>query len=126
MRKDFSHLDEFRVNHGKYISYPGDRFGAFKIRRNDLVYTIIAADGSPESGGWEHASVHLRHKRNLEIPLKRTPTWEEMCYVKHLFWDPEEPVIQFHPPQSSYVNIHPYVLHLWYHPNQLTPPIALV
>ena len=40
-------------------------------------------------------------------------TGSEMCFVKDLFWDDEETVVQFHPPRSEYVNYHPYCLHLW-------------
>ena len=55
-------------------------------------------------GGWEHISVGYKN---------RTPTWDEMCIVKDIFFDEEECVVQYHPPKSEYVNNHPYVLHLW-------------
>lgn len=61
---------------------------------------VIASDGE----GWEHCSVSLKH---------RVPKWSEMCLVKSLFWDDEDCVVQYHPPKSSYVNIHENVLHLW-------------
>jgi hypothetical protein len=57
-------------------------------------------------GGWEHVSVtHAHHGR--------TPTWDEMCFCKGLFWDDEETVVQYHPPKSRYINNHPFVLHLF-------------
>lgn len=56
------------------------------------------------SGGWKHVSVSL---------ARRCPTWEEMCRVKDIFWGEDECVVQFHPPKSEYVNLHPYCLHLW-------------
>ena len=59
-----------------------------------------ASDGM----GWEHVSVSRPD---------RCPTWEEMCFIKSLFWDSEDRVVQFHPPESEYINDHPYVLHLW-------------
>lgn len=43
----------------------------------------------------------------------RCPTWEEMCYVKDVFWRPDEMVLQYHPPIQNYVNQNNYVLHLW-------------
>jgi hypothetical protein len=43
----------------------------------------------------------------------RTPNWPEMCFVKGLFWDDEECVVQFHPSRSEYVNNHRGCLHLW-------------
>jgi hypothetical protein len=75
--------------------------GLFMMRYSPgVVIRMIAAVGD----GWEHVSVSLED---------RTPLWEEMCAVKDIFWDEEETVIQFHPAKSSYVNHHPYCLHLW-------------
>lgn len=54
--------------------------------------------------GWDHVSVSRSG---------RCPDWEEMCRVKDAFFEPEECVIQFHPPKSRYVNMHPFCLHLW-------------
>jgi hypothetical protein len=34
-----------------------------------------------------------------------------MCYVKRLFWDADDVVMQLHPRESEYVNAHPHVLH---------------
>ena len=34
-------------------------------------------------------------------------------FIKMLFWDPEDEVIQFFPPQSEYINFHKNCLHLW-------------
>lgn len=61
---------------------------------------IIASNGL----GWEHVSVSLKG---------RIPFWMEMCAIKDLFWDPEDCVIQFHPPKSEYVNNCNFCLHLW-------------
>jgi hypothetical protein len=75
---------------------------------------IISSDGSlPEEKGWEHVSVSAK---------KRTPTWEEMCFVKDAFWSEEEIVFQLHPKRSEYVNNHPNVLHLWRNVGQ-DPPL---
>ena len=65
--------------------------------------TIISS-GVDYEFGWEHVSVSIEH---------RTPNWAEMCFVKDLFWRDDEPVVQFHPPKSEYVNFHPFCLHLW-------------
>lgn len=64
---------------------------------------IVASRGA----GWEHVSVSVIGK------AKRTPTWPEMCFVKDLFWDPEDPVMQLHPPRSQWVNNFEGCLHLW-------------
>ena len=76
--------------------------GAFLIqtRPGQPPLRVIASDGE----GWEHVSVSLPN---------RCPTWDEMCRIKALFWDDEDCVVQFHPPKTDYVNLHPYCLHLW-------------
>ncbi len=61
---------------------------------------VVFSDGE----GWEHVSVSLP---------TRCPNWPEMCFIKDMFWDAEDCVVQFHPPKSDYVNNHPYCLHLW-------------
>lgn len=90
--------------------------GAFRLRlRFGQHLFAIASDGL----NWEHVSVsHPSY----------TPTWEQMCEVKALFWDPEDLVLQFHPSRSEYVNCHPHCLHLW-RPvgvEVARPPIELV
>lgn len=96
-----------RIRMGKYASddsYGWD--GAFQVRRKNpngrvvTLYLVIS-----DKGGWEHCSVSR--------PDGMMPTWTDMCWVKDLIWEPEECVVQYHPPQSLYVNFHPGVLHLW-------------
>ena len=65
---------------------------------SDLV--IIASDGL----GWEHVSVSIKG---------RNPNWDEMCFVKDLFWGPEDCVVQYHPPKKDDVNNCVNCLHLW-------------
>ena len=91
-----------------YQTIPGEPFGAFQIPArfaNGRCLNVIAADG--EETGWEHVSVSL-----LDTP-KKCPSWDEMCIVKRLFWDDADCVVQFHPSEANYVNLHPGVLHLW-------------
>lgn len=57
-------------------------------------------------GGWEHVSVTKNNG-------KRCPTWDEMCAIKAMFFEPDEVVMQLRPSEKDYVNIHPYCLHLW-------------
>lgn len=88
-----------------------------KVKAGRLRYylKVICSDGEQ----WEHVSVSMPD---------RCPTWPEMCHVKGLFWDPEDCVIQYHPPASTYVNHHPYVLHLW-RPDGIqipTPPTYMI
>ena len=94
--------EKFRVREGRMGSDESfGNNGAFVVplRRAQTVM-IIASEGL----GWEHVSVSRKD---------RCPTWAEMCQVKDLFWEPEDRVVQYHPPQSEYVNDHPFCLHLW-------------
>ena len=72
----------------------------------DYFYNCQVSDGE----GWEHVSITLSSKTRK---VERCPTWEEMCYIKDLFWSEEDCVIQYHPPKSNYVSCHPYCLHKW-------------
>lgn len=76
-----------------------------------VVLRCMSSPGSSEIP-WEHVSISVQVSL-LPKPILRTPTWDEMNHVKSLFWDPEELVVQFHPPQSEYIDYHPHCLHLW-------------
>lgn len=72
-------------------------------------------------GGWDHVSVSPFKKRI-------TPSWDEMCKIKDIFFYEYETVVQFHPAKSDYVNNMPNCLHLW-RPNKAempTPPSIMV
>jgi hypothetical protein len=110
VRLNFEKLEPARVREGRFASNTGDRFGAFEvIGPIGRVLTIMAADsnGVDEAQGWEHVSVSTS---------SRCPNWAEMCYIKDLFWAPDECVVQYHPPRKDYVNVHDYTLHMWRHP----------
>lgn len=83
-------------------------YGAFYIPFESQVLKVIASEGN----GWEHVSVSLKN---------RCPNWKEMCFIKDLFWDSEDTVIQYHPPKSQYINNFPYCLHLWRPINEKIP-----
>lgn len=96
-------LEEYRIVTGPYASPAGATYGCFEMPGPcGERLTIIAEDG--ELTSWEHVSVSIK---------RRVPNWHEMCYVKHLFWAPDECVVQYHPPESEYVNNWANVLHLW-------------
>lgn len=93
--------DKYRIRSGPFASsaYDGNN-GAFFVPCKSKYLSVISSEGE----GWEHVSVSLKH---------RCPVWEEMCFIKDLFWDDTDCVIQYHPPRSDYVNNHEYCLHLW-------------
>ena len=74
------------------FAIPGDK------KRAPLL--AVASDGE----GWEHVSVSAKD---------RCPVWSEMCFIKELFWDEDDFVVQLHVPKADWVNCHPYCLHLW-------------
>lgn len=102
--------------------------GAFLVdspRPGWMLY-IIASDGTGEAcvsiaDGWEHVSVRAARGAQSRIPV-----WEEMCFVKTLFWSDDEVVMQLHPAKRNYINCHPHVLHLWRHADIPTPPLGCV
>lgn len=98
--KNLSYLNKYRES--LWGNLGDSKSGAFKIYVNGKSFFVIASS----DGGWEHVSVSPKNQ-------KRCPTWEEMCTVKDMFFEPEEVVMQLHPAHSEYVNNHPYCLHLW-------------
>lgn len=103
--------EHFRAQHPllPFQSKAGDPYGFFKIpgrHANGRGLKIVASDGG-DVVGWEHVSVSL-----IDQPTK-CPSWEEMCLVKDLFWEPEECIVQYHPAKQDYVNQHKGCLHLW-------------
>ena len=56
------------------------------------------------ANGWDHVSVS-RHDR--------TPTWEEMEWVKRQFFKPDEVAMQLHVAEGEHLSYHPYCLHIW-------------
>jgi hypothetical protein len=91
--------------------------GAFDLPSPEPGWRLacVASDGE----GWEHVSVHAY---NTIRTKQRVPKWIEMCYVKRLFWDGDDVVMQLHPREVDYVNVHPHVLHLW-RPTELSIPL---
>lgn len=98
--------------------------GMFRFIHNKQEFQVIASNGY----GWDHVSVILRDVGTADTV--RCPTWEEMCFVKSLFWDEEEEVVQYHPRKSEYKDTHPHCLHLWRPNGILTqlprPPVIMV
>lgn len=114
-------IERFRVVHGELASGPGTNWGCFAVNYRNRVCLNVISSGSDSEYGWEHVSVSVSGEQRL-------PTWDEMAFVKELFWDDEETVLQFHPKRSEYVNYHKYVLHMWRKNgvDHETPPAILV
>ena len=88
-------LDYFQGT-GLFTGVPSPTSGTLKI---------IGSEGCQEAvSKWDHVSVSRKD---------RCPTWEEMCYVKSLFFKVDEWAMQLHPPIEDNINQHEFCLHLW-------------
>ena len=104
--------EDFRLRVGALKSTPDmGNNGCFlippRIAPRNTQLACIASDGDGDgisSVPWEHVSVSTK---------TRAPYWDEMCFVKSLFWQERDIVIQYHPAKSDYINQHPHCLHLW-------------
>ena len=71
-------LEGARIRAGVYGSPSGMTYGAFNVTGPCGMDLYILSSGD-EQEEWEHVSVSGR----------RTPNWQEMSFVKDLFWDAE-------------------------------------
>lgn len=69
--------------------------------------------------GFEHLSVSTTVK---------TPSWEQMCKMKDIFWNEDEVCMQLHPAKEDYIDNMKYCLHIWKPINEKipTPPNLMV
>jgi hypothetical protein len=135
MKTDWTHLERFRIRNTAFATKTGDPFGLFVFQKGKAQIRAIVSDGNddieeipPDLRAWEHVSVSVKYKNAKGKVCDRCPTWEEMHEIKRIFWEDEECVMQLHPPQSSYVNVNSFTLHLW-RPTKATiptPPVILV
>lgn len=90
---------------------PGDTNGHAMTPYRGVLLSIRWSDG----GGWDHVSVACE---------RRTPTWEEMEFVRDQLFRDDECVMQLSVPRAEHINRHPHCLHMWR--PQTTEEIALV
>ncbi len=104
--------EQFRIQRGRYLSNPGDRFGAFFIpMRAGVGRCLFCIADAGDGTLWEHVSVSVDP---TQVGWRtQVPSYLEMSFVKNLFWLPEACVVEFHPPAADHINLHPGVLHLW-------------
>lgn len=107
-------IEKARITQGDYGTQPYSGLtGAFVFVRKGCQLRVISNDSDAwkEFGlpgiPWEHVSVTIGGR------VKRCPTWEEMEYIKRIFWAEDETVIQLHVPVADHISLHDYCLHLW-------------
>ena len=70
----FKAPNQFRLKTGQFASDDSHgNNGAFYFSEKGYEFFVIASDGA----GWDHVSVSINRPR--------TPSWEQMCFVKNLF-----------------------------------------
>jgi len=98
-------LQANRVRKGEFASNDSQgMMGMFRVLTPGGALLLAVSSGADMANGWEHVAVSGE---------TRTPTWEEACFVKDIFWSEDELVVQFHPPKMDQVVFKPHVLHLW-------------
>jgi hypothetical protein len=78
--------------------------GAAYMRTGDGLSVIVSAAQEQDGRQWLHVSCAKR---------KHLPSWEDLKDVKAIFVGRERVALQVLPQESRYININPYVLHLW-------------
>lgn len=126
MKQNNTEIDQYRKSemYGHPMRSAGNN-GVFRVPYKLHYLNCVVSDGGRD--GWEHVSVSCQFKRGSRWKT-RIPTWEEMCFIKDLFWDDNEVVIQLHPAKENYINNHPHVLHMWrpLHEELPLPPVTAV
>lgn len=80
------------------------RAGRFTLLSPDGLRVIISGSTYDDGRRWLHLSVSRSD---------RVPDWEDLKRVKSRFFGDETTAVQVFPPNSRWVNVHPYCLHLW-------------
>jgi hypothetical protein len=80
----------------------GFNHGLFRIPNGSIRNTIIVT--ASDEFEWERVTVSKKYE---------SPTWDEMCKIKDLFWDVNDYVLQYHPPRRICSNYTSYSLDLW-------------
>lgn len=99
-------VNEYRSFDAEIIDHYGwagdDTCGVFLVPSpiDKAGMRVVASSGE----GWDHVSVSRRN---------RCPNWNEMEYIKRMFFKDDEAAMQIHVPPSDHINLHPYCLHLW-------------
>lgn len=68
---------------------------------------------------WERVSAQLfkitNVKKKQSEPADRCLTWKEQCFIKNLFYGPQEVIMQFFPAMTDYIGTdeEEFAVHLW-------------
>lgn len=81
-----------------------NRFDGSKYLNARSRMAVIASVEEHDGQRWLHVSCSFPD---------RLPSWDDLKMVKETFIGREALALQVLPPETEYVNLHPYCLHLW-------------
>lgn len=100
MRDEKEYLDKVLWDDDPALLHRGLKAGMITFPKGQKASVVVGRN--------EHGMEHV----SIEMFVDRLPKWNEMCFIKDIFWDEEEKVVQIHPKKSEYINI-TEALHLW-------------
>jgi len=115
MKQNNKDIEPFRVIRGAFATNKAHgNNGHFFIPYNSKYLLCIVSDGA----GWEHVSFRIVNKKNTRSWIG---DYRAMKFVKEMFWEDTECVVQYFPPKKDHINMHDNVLHLWKPTDQELP-----
>jgi hypothetical protein len=87
-----------------WVKRMGDDFGEGWLHESSGLTVIWSLDREKDGRIWLHSSMAARG---------RVPTWEELKFLKIWLISDDRAAYQVLPRADRYVNVNPYVLHLW-------------
>jgi len=107
-----NHLRDRAFSRAMYGQEGNSGNGVFRVRYVKLGVNVLLAVIASDGDGWDHVSVSHR---------ARCPKWDEMEYVKRLFFKDDEAAMQLHVPPIDHINCCKNCLHLWRPQNHEIP-----
>lgn len=93
--------ESYRIRHGRLGSDDSfDSNGYFLVPYKEEFLLCLISD----SGGWDHV--------NISLPA-RTPNWEEIEFVRDIFFDAQDIVVIYSPPRLFPYVTNPFHIHMW-------------
>jgi hypothetical protein len=103
----------FRPKHPLSTTKEAGNNGTFVIPHYKITGYVFVVQAT-EAVGWEHVLVQVIPKQKKMRP-SRYPTWQEVSWIKSLFWPDTDTVLQYHPNVGGMMNYssQEFALHLW-------------
>ena len=93
-----------RIPKGYRLIQPGEDGNAYVKKPAGALRVIESFAAELDGRWWQHLSCSR---------LERLPSWTDLRDTKAAFVGPDREAYVVLPPETSYVNQHPHVLHVW-------------